>query len=140
MLYFKTHDALRIHSKIIERSGGLNGLRDKGQLDSILQHIQNDCYYPEFEDKLTHLVFSVNKFHVFVDGNKRASLALGAFFLKINGFENLAPKFITEMENISVYVAENKISRELLKKIIFSILYEEHYSEETLLDLYRAIS
>jgi death-on-curing protein len=58
--------------------GGANGLLDKGKLESILQHIQNDDYYQTFEEKLTHLVFASNKFHCFQDGNKRIAISLGA--------------------------------------------------------------
>jgi hypothetical protein len=34
----------------------------------VLEHIQNDDYYPDLQDKLTHLVFAVAKFHCFNDG------------------------------------------------------------------------
>jgi death-on-curing protein len=69
--YFDVNLALNIHDKIIKKSGGLSGIKDKGQLESVLQNIQNDIYYPVIYDKLTHLIFGVNKFHCFFDGNKR---------------------------------------------------------------------
>ena len=50
-------------------------------------HIQNDDYYPALEDKLTHLVFALAKFHCFTDGNKRSAIALGAYFLELNGYD-----------------------------------------------------
>jgi hypothetical protein len=49
----------------------------------------------EFESKLTHLVYSVNKSHCFNDGNKRTSIALGAFFLEINGLDVLVTGLLT---------------------------------------------
>ena len=79
--YFDVAHAIGVHDWIIEHSGGLAGTKDVGQLASPLEHIQNDCYYPELEDKLTHLVFSINKNHAFNDGNKRSSLVLGAYFV-----------------------------------------------------------
>ncbi|MBJ2869426.1 type II toxin-antitoxin system death-on-curing family toxin, partial [Salmonella enterica subsp. enterica serovar Derby] len=85
--YFDVTYAVITHDWIIEESGGLKGTKDIGQLESPLEHIQNDWYYPEIEDKLTHLVFSINKNHAFNDGNKRSSLALGAYFLELNGFD-----------------------------------------------------
>ncbi len=55
--YFDVKYAVNTHDWIIEISGGLTGTKDIGQLESPLEHIQNDWYYPEIEDKLTHLVF-----------------------------------------------------------------------------------
>lgn len=103
---------------------------DAGRLDSIFQHIQNDDYYPSFIEKLTHLVYAVNKGHCFHDGNKRTSIALGAFFMEVNGLDVLVSKFIIEMENIAVAVADNLVDKELLNDIVDSILNEEDYNEE----------
>lgn len=125
-----TEYAIKIHDKIIEISGGQPGIKNFGNLDSPLNHLDNDDYYPTFEDKITHLVFSVNKFHAFNDGNKRTSIAIGAYFLQINGLEYCIDKFIIEMENIAVLVADNVIDKEFLKEIIFSIINEEDYNEE----------
>ncbi|MEL7352895.1 MAG: type II toxin-antitoxin system death-on-curing family toxin, partial [Cyanobacteria bacterium J06560_5] len=97
ILYFGTQYAVEIHDWIIENSGGSAGIRDLGLLESPLQHIQNDLYYPAFHQKLTHLVFSVNKSHAFSDGNKRSSVAIGAYFLKINGYGFLVKKFVMKM-------------------------------------------
>jgi death on curing protein len=128
-IYFDYPYAIKTHDKILEISGGIPGTKDKGALESILEHIQNDDYYPSFEEKLTHLVFATNKGHCFNDGNKRTSIALGAFFLEINGIDVRVDKFIIEMENIAVAVADNFIDKELLGKIIVSILNEEEYTE-----------
>jgi len=128
-LYFDTAHAIHTHDFLIQKSGGIMGIKDAGHLDSIIDQIQNDWYYPEFEDKLTHLVFSVNKGHCFSDGNKRSSIALGAYFLEINGLDFCVTKFMIEMENIAVDVADNRIDKELLGKIIFSIINEEDYNE-----------
>jgi death-on-curing protein len=138
--YFDIQHAIRTHDFIIEKSGGKTGTVDIGKINSVLDHIQNDLYYPEFEDKITHLVFSVNKFHAFNDGNKRTSIALGAYLLEVNGIEYCIDKFIIDMENIAVYVADNKIDKELLKEIISSILIEDDYNEELKLKIIDALS
>jgi death-on-curing protein len=44
------------------------------------------------------------------------------------------------MENIAVYVAANKIDRDLLYEILASIIYEEYYSEELKLKIFNALS
>ncbi|MES9901870.1 MAG: type II toxin-antitoxin system death-on-curing family toxin [Sedimenticola sp.] len=140
ILYFDIKHAVEVHDWIIENSGGLPGERDLGLLESVLDHIQNDMYYPTFEEKLNHLVFSINKFHAFNDGNKRSSLSLGAYFLELNGYDYCVQKFVIEMENIVVWLAKNKIDKELLLKLITSLVIDDEYSEETKLELLDAIS
>lgn len=138
--YFDVHYAVEVHDWIIDNSGGLSGTRDLGLLESPLEHIRNDLYYPEFEDKLTHLVFSVNKSHAFLDGNKRSSIALGCYFLELNGYDYAVKKFVLEMENIAVWVAEGLISKELLAEIIKSLIYEDDYSEALKLQILLSVS
>lgn len=137
--FFTSDYAIKIHDKIIELSGGRAGIKDFGNIDSPLAHIQNDDYYPTFEEKLTHLIFSFNKFHAFNDGNKRTSIAMGAFFLEVNGLEFFVDKFIIEMENIAVTVADNLIDKELLSEIISSLINEEDYSEQLKLKIIQAL-
>lgn len=66
MNYFDLEYAIQVHDLVIEERGGINGAKDIGQLDSMLHHIQNDVYYPTFEDKLTHLIHSTIHFHMFL--------------------------------------------------------------------------
>ena len=128
--YFDVQHAIEIHDKIINESGGLHGIINRGLIESVIEHLKNDSYYPELEHKLTHLFFSVNKNHAFQDGNKRSAIALSAYFLEINNYGFKIERFISEMENIAVDVADNRINRDLLFDIIMSLLTEEEYSEE----------
>jgi len=139
-LYFDAAHAEEVHDWIIEHSGGRPGTQDIGLIEGALGHIQNNEYYPEIEDKLAHLVFSVNKNHAFVDGNKRSSIALGAYFLELNGLDYCVQHFVQEMENIVVWLAEGLINRDLLNEIISSILYEDDYPEPVKLKLINAAS
>jgi len=139
-LYFNTQHAIGVHDNIIDTTGGLPGVINIGLLDSALEHVKNDMYYPCIEDKTTHLLFSINKNHAFQDGNKRSSLALAAYFLEINGFSFMIKKFIVKMENIVVSVADNIIDKDLLKEIITSLIYDDDYSEELKLKIFRALS
>lgn len=136
--YFDTDHAIEVHDGIVKQSGGVLGILNKGLLDSTLEHIQNDIYYPDFENKLTHLFYSINKNHCFQDGNKRASIALSVYFLELNDCTFLTERFISEMENIVVDVADNRIDKDLLFEIIYSILYEDDYSEELKLKIVNA--
>lgn len=142
LVYLTIEQALETQRKTIDVSGGgLHGEIDVGKLESVLQHIQNDDYYPTFEDKLTHLFFCANKFHCFLDGNKRIAISLCAQMLLINGFVFRVSPFIREMENISYHVAAGRIDKELLKNIIHAVLYDEYDSDEALkLRVLKAIS
>ncbi len=124
-LYFDVKYAIQAHDKILEVSGGNYGALDLGRLESVLAHIQIDDYYPSFEQKLTHLVYEVNKGHCFQDGNKRTSIALGALFLEVNGLDIFVSKFIIEMENICVAVAVDLINKDLLDQDMLHYNYNE---------------
>lgn len=142
LVYLTLEQALETHKMTIDVSGGgLQGELDIGKLESVLQHIQNDEYYPTFEDKLTHLFFCANKFHCFLDGNKRIAISLCAQMLLINGFVFRVSPFISEMENISYHVAASRIGKELLKEIIHAVIYDEYDRDEALkLRVLQAIS
>lgn len=131
--YINIDQALEIHSKTVEVSGGgLTQPLDTGRLESVLHHIQNDTYYSTFEEKLNHLVFSSINFHCFADGNKRIGISLGASFLINNGYLAITSQFIREMENISYHVAAGKIDKEFLLEIITAIINDEYETNEDL--------
>lgn len=139
-IYFDFEYAVKEHDYIIENSGGLTGAKNLGLLNATLDFVQDDLYYPELEDKVSYLFYSINKNHAFNDGNKRSSIALSAYFLEINGMGFISSKFIVEMENIAVDVANNVIDRELLKEIITAVIYEDEFSYELKLRIIEAKS
>jgi len=141
VIYLTLDQAIDVHRKTVEVSGGGSiGLLNTDTLDSVLNHIRNDDYYPSFEDKLTYLFFSACKFHCFTDGNKRIAISLGAQFLLLNGYVFVAGRFIREMENISYHVAAGNIDRELLKEIITALLSGNEDDEELKLKILHAIT
>ena len=141
LIYISIEQAIETHGNTIDVSGGgIKGQLEIGKLESCLAHIQNDDNYPTFEEKLCHLFFCANKFHSFQDGNKRIAISLGAQFLLLNGYVFLVPIFIREMEIISYYLAEGKISKDLLLKIISAILNDDLDDESLKLEIFNAIS
>jgi death-on-curing protein len=136
--YFTSTYAIQVHDDIINNSGGSLGILNIGLLESTLEHLQNDLYYPEIENKVTHLFYAINKNHSFQDGNKRASIALSAYFLEINNLSFRVNRFIEEMENIAVDVADNRIDKDLLFEIVCSLTYENDFSEELKLKIINA--
>ena len=133
IVYITLDQAKITHQKTIQYSGGGTYEHyDLGRLDSVLQNIQNDDYYPTFEDKLTHLFFCVCEFHCFADGNKRLAITLSAQFLLLNGYMAVANRFFSIMENISYHVAAGKIKKDLLHRIIVAVMDGTYESDENL--------
>ena len=108
-IYITLEQALATHRSTIEHSGGGDCSDiNIGYLESALEMVQNDDYYPSFKDKLVHLVWSVNRNHSFSDGNKRLSITLGLQFLSLNGY----------LYCISRYCQENQGGQCLLSEIV----------------------
>lgn len=139
--YITIEDVVQTHMMTLEYSGGgLAGDRELERLDSVLMHIRNNDYYPTIEAKLTHLFFSVCKFHVFLDGNKRLAISLCAQMMLINGFILCAKSFFIKAENVSYHVAAGSISKDLLGDWMYEIIWEQTESESVQLRIYEAIS
>jgi death on curing protein len=140
-IYLTLEQAIEIHRLTVEKSGGGSfGQLEIGKLDSVLQNIQNDDYYPTFDAKLTHLFFCSCKFHCFEDGNKRIAISLCAQMLLQNGYLRSVNYFIRESENISYHVAAGKISKELLGEWMSAVLTGTDDNEELKLKILNAIS
>lgn len=129
--YFNIKYAQERHNLIINDFGGLKGVKDIGLLESALEFIKYDNYYPDFEDKLTHLVFSVAQSHPFLDGNKRTSIALGSYFLQINGYsEYIIDHFMEYMEQLVLMITQQSISKDDLHLFIIFINNDLPFTEE----------
>lgn len=140
-VYLTLEHAVEVHGKTVEVSGGGSlGQLEIGKLDAVLQHIQNDDYYPTFDAKLTHLFFCACKFHCFEDGNKRIAITLCAQMLLLNGYLRSVNAFIQGSENISYHVAAGSISKELLGEWINAVLGGDEDDEALKLKIFNAIS
>lgn len=115
MNYFDYATLIKIHNKILEVSGGMDGVKDEGLLRSPLEFIQDDDYYPEAHEKITHLVYSLIKNHGFSDGNKRTALAAGGLFLALNGYSNFVGYYFLLFEQVMVLVAEDHLTKDQLQ-------------------------
>ena len=138
--YITWEELLQVYEKTVEDSGGgYSGIRDKERLESVLEFVQNDLYYPTFEDKLTFLVSRICTGHLFNDGNKRMSLTLGVYFLHKNGRYWAATTFMSQMAAIIMHVAAGNINAELLARIIPNVIKGKDFSEELKIDIKHAM-
>lgn len=125
LIYLNTSDIILIHEYILKKYWWLHWIKDFGQLDSILHHIQNDLYYPTVLEKICHLFFWIIKFHCFFDWNKRTAIMSLNTFLELNSF--IIEDIIIKLEDIAVWVAENQINKEELMKIFKSMFLSFWY-------------
>ena len=89
MEYLTVAEALLLHARLIQRTGGSGGVRDVGLLESALSRPQatfgGQELYPDLWGKAAALMQSLIQNHPFVDGNKRTALAATGIFLELNG-------------------------------------------------------
>ena len=111
---FVRADALRsVHGRLIERYGGLPGLRDPGALESAIARPANleACGGADSAGALAAaLPWAILRNHPFADGNKRAALAALVMFADLNGLQLLC----TEVEETAMVLraAASEITEE----------------------------
>ena len=138
--YISYEEALVVYQKTIEKSGGgFSGILNKAGIESVLDFIQNDLYYPDFVSKLSYLVFRFCSGHFFNDGNKRIALTLGTYFLHKNGHFWAAAQFMQRMEAIVYQIAASKIDEKLLLKIMACIVDCGDFDEDLKISIIQAI-
>jgi death-on-curing protein len=71
--------------RLIERFGGLHGVRDKGAVEAAVFRPQTG-YYNSIEEEAAALMESLGNNHGFLDGNKRIAFTAADVFLRRNGF------------------------------------------------------
>lgn len=116
MRYLTLAEVLEIHRRILMQSGGAEGIRELGAIESALAQPQmtfgGQELYPTIEDKATAICFSLVMNHPFVDGNKRVGHAAMETFLVLNGFELRAD--VEDAERVVLQLAAGQSTREEL--------------------------
>ena len=82
--YLTVADILVMHAILIEKYGGMAGIRDMGSLESAAFRPQSG-YYSDIVEEACALMESLLINHPFMDGNKRTAFAACSVFLRING-------------------------------------------------------
>lgn len=83
--YLTVADVLGMHTVLMQRYGGLSGVRDPGALEAALFRPQTG-YYKDIVAEAAALLESLAINHPFVDGNKRIAFAAADVFLRVNGW------------------------------------------------------
>jgi death-on-curing protein len=114
MRYLTLAEVLELHRWVIEQTGGAEGVRDLGAVESAVAQPQMTFggkeLYPTIESKAAALCFSLVMNHPFVDGNKRTGHAAMETFLVMNGFELASD--VDGAEVVILDLAAGELSRE----------------------------
>lgn len=89
MRRLSVEEVKKIHTTLISETGGIDGVRDEGLLESALhspfQTFDNVDIYSTLEEKAARLCYSLVNNHAFIDGNKRIGILAMLVFLEMNG-------------------------------------------------------
>ena len=114
MIILTVDEVIELHSKMIERTGGSDGLRDKNLLESAVfsatTSFDGNEVYPTVEEKASRLMYAITNNHAFVDGNKRIGVLTMLMTLQLNGVKIKYKQ--EELIELSLSVAENKTDYE----------------------------
>lgn len=88
MILLTVDEIIQLHSRLVARTGGCDGLRDRGLLESAVFSAES-CFggveaYPTVEEKAARILFSLANNHAFVDGNKRIGVLAMLMTLSLN--------------------------------------------------------
>lgn len=113
MRYLTLSEALELHRRVIEQSGGADGVRDLAGVESAVVQPQmtfgSGELYPSLIDKAAALCFSLVMNHPFVDGNKRIGHAAMETFLVLNGHQLNAD--VDDAESFFLKLAAGDVQR-----------------------------
>jgi death-on-curing protein len=88
-VYLTVEQLLYLHRVLIERFGGVYGVRELGLLEASAARPQatfgGEDLYPDMFSKASALCHSLLHNHPFIDGNKRVAFAAMDLFLQENG-------------------------------------------------------
>jgi death-on-curing protein len=95
-IWIRLDAVLAMHEEALHLTGGPEGVRDIGLLESALARPKNLFAYSPFVPSLAQLAAAYAKGiianHPFVDGNKRAAFLVSLTFLSLNGLKLTAIK------------------------------------------------
>ena len=114
MICFSKQQVLKMHSDLLARTGGLDGLRDEGLLESALaapfQTYDAQELFRSIQEKAARLAYGLIQNHPFIDGNKRIGAHAMLVLLAHNGIELIYTQ--DELSDIILKIAASTVSYE----------------------------
>lgn len=116
MRYLGLAEVLSLHQQILAGTGGSDGVRDLGALESALSQPKLSAggmeAYPSLIEKAAALCFSLSGNHPFIDGNKRVAHAAMEIFLLLNGSQIVST--LDAQEALMLKLASGQMERDEL--------------------------
>lgn len=116
MIRFGKEKVLLLHQILIKQTGGEDGVRDMGLLESALAAcdatFDGKELFPTKEEKAARLYTGLVSNHAFVDGNKRIGVYVMLTFLEVNGIRLNATD--EELVEIGLSLAQGEMKYEEL--------------------------
>ena len=114
MIFFSKQQLLKMHSDLLAQTGGLDGLRDEGLLESALaapfQTYDAQELFRSIQEKAARLAYGLIQNHPFIDGNKRIGTHAMLVLLALNGIELIYTQ--DELSDIILKIAASTASYE----------------------------
>ena len=117
MLFPHKDEVLAIQRELIDRFGGLHGIRDEGALDSALLAAANREHYEgaDLAACAATYAFHLTQDHPFLDGNKRIGAAIAEIFVRLNGAT--LNNTNDEIVNLFLTIAAGSVSRDQVEEM-----------------------
>lgn len=108
--YLSEAEILLIHSRIVDETGGLHGVRDRHAIASVTEQPRQAVFgkelYPTLFLKAAVYTRNIITHHPFLDGNKRTGITVASVFLKENKYQITAKE--GEFYSLALHIAEDK--------------------------------
>lgn len=122
MRILTVEQVIELHSRLIQATGGLDGVRDAGLIESSLSSVFSTYFgiekYPSIEEKAARLCYSLVNNHAFLDGNKRIGVYVMIIFLELNGI--VLHQTDEEIVNLGLGVASSELDYNAILEYIRS--------------------
>lgn len=109
---FLTFDlVMKIHRQSLIEHGGIDGLRDRGAVDSALASAQNTWLYRggDLFEIAAAYAFHLAESQAFLDGNKRTAITSALFFLAANGVQGRPSQ--DELYDAMIAIAQRRMDK-----------------------------
>ena len=111
MKYLTLEQIVALHVYVVQQSGGSEGIRDLGRLESAIasqtQEVFGEELYIGIHAKAAAIARGIIGDHPFSDGNKRTAMMSAATLLQVNSYSLSASS--QEFEDFAVAIATNHL-------------------------------
>jgi death-on-curing protein len=115
--FLDTDTVFKLHAVSLRLFGGIDGVRDRGLIESALGSAQNTYYYGngDLYDIAAAYAFHLAQAQAFLDGNKRTAVITALTFLDTNGVTRMPDNLV--IYDAMIAIAERRLDKPGLAEI-----------------------